>query len=157
MSVAANGARRLLLGDAVDRDAVDRAAVAHRWSLVNVYSRREDRPRRVVFATPDGALVTLVEDHRVAARYLVIIGHDPDAPLAEARRSLAHRTLDDVRAAIEHDRVRALCWLGVIGPASATGEWLEAVRAGLADGDERVRAAARFAAEGLGWPELSDG
>jgi lysine-N-methylase len=153
--VSGPGTRRLLLHPDVDRAAVDRAAARHGWALVNVYPRRSGRPRQVVFATRDGeALITFVEDHRVDARYLVIGAHVPDGPLAEARASLPTLALDQVLAMLPRDRVRALCWLGIAGPERAVAPVVEAIAAAADDPDPRVRDAAAFARDALGWPEL---
>lgn len=155
MTFSTDGSARLLLGASVTRDAVDRVAAAHGWSLVNIYRRRDNRPRAVVYATASGdALIAFVDDHRADARYLVVTAHDPEEPLSAARASLPHHTLDDVRAMLAEDRGRGLRWLAVAGPDAATPPWAAIVRASLSDDDERVRDAARFALDELGWPAL---
>ncbi len=143
---------RLLLAPEAGRAEVDALARDEGWKLVGILPREGGRPRQVLSASADGAeVVTLIEDHRVDARYLVLIGHDP-APAAErARRALPCLGIDDVLAMMERDRPRALCWLGIVAPETPTDPIDAILREASASEEARVRDAARFALEAAGW------
>ncbi|MEZ4337670.1 MAG: hypothetical protein R3B82_13710 [Sandaracinaceae bacterium] len=143
---------RVLLGAGVDRAAIDDAAHARGWPLLNLYRRDEGRPRQVVFGTGEW-LLTFVVDHRIDATYVVVEGHDEDGLADEVRAALPTVDLDGVIAMIEgDDRVRGLCWLGVVGPDAPAEPAASLVAHAAADEDPRVRDAAAFAVEALGWP-----
>ncbi|MEC7523359.1 MAG: hypothetical protein VYE22_25995 [Myxococcota bacterium] len=143
---------RILLTPPAGRDEVDAAALALGWSLANVYPRRDGRPRQVVYATGE-ALITFVDDHRVDARYLVLSGHDPDALADAARETLPTLSEAAVLELAATDRVRALCWLGVVGATSPAAT--RVIEEALESDEAPVREAARFAAEALGWEGAS--
>ncbi|MCA9609734.1 MAG: hypothetical protein KC619_29250, partial [Myxococcales bacterium] len=58
----------------------------------------------------------------------------------------------DVLAMLATERVRALCWLGVIGPATPTEPVASLLAAAAASEDRAERDAASFAYQALGWP-----
>ena len=147
---------RVLFGRKVDRAAIDALALVEGWRLVAVMAEKGSRPRQITFVSRAASeLVTLVEDHRIDARYLVVDGHDP-APLVELVR-LSLPCLDEraVLALLEADRPRALAYLGVIAGPHASEPALGILREALGSEDPSIAAAARFAAEASGWPELS--
>ncbi|CAG0959322.1 hypothetical protein ARNL5_00788 [Anaerolineae bacterium] len=95
---------RLLLQSDQDRDAFDAALVELELCLLNVLPATAHRPRQLVASSAGGEdLVCFVEDHRVPARYLVILSHDPE-PMAKALA--AHLTTVDARA-LEDELARA--------------------------------------------------
>lgn len=142
--------RRVLLHPAVDRAAIDRAAADLGWPLLNILGRRDGRPRQLVFGGPDW-LLTFVHDHRIDARYAVAAAHDPEALAGAVRASLPTLSLEDVLARLDEDRVRAVCWLGVVGPDAPTEPIARILREAGEHDDESLRNAARFATESLGW------
>lgn len=142
--------RRVLLHPAVDRAAIDRAAADHGWPLLNILGRREGRPRQLVFGGPDW-LLTFVDDHRIAARYAVAASHAPDALADAVRASLPSLSLDDVLARLDEDRIRAVCWLGVVGPDAPAEPVARILREAASAEDPALRDAARFACDSLGW------
>lgn len=144
--------RRILFAPGVDRDALDRAAAEHGWPLLNIFARRDGRPRQVIFGTAEW-LLTYVEDHRIDARYVTLAGHDTDALAAQVRSSLPVLGRSDVLAMLASDRVRAICWLGVVGPPEADELVATILDEADASVDERERDAARFAREALGWAD----
>lgn len=143
---------RVLLGSDVDRDAIDDAARARGWPLLNLYRREEGRPRQIVFGTAEW-LLTFVVDHRIAATYVVVEGHDEDGLAAAVREAFPTVDLEAViaMAGDPADRVRGLCWLGVVGPAERTEAVAAVLAAAATDEDDRIREAAAFATEALGW------
>ncbi|GAB5541188.1 MAG: hypothetical protein SangKO_009480 [Sandaracinaceae bacterium] len=141
-------AMRLLLKPPSGRDEVDSAAIALGWSLANVFPQREGRPRQVIYATAEG-LITLVEDHRIDARYLVFSGHDPEGLAAQAREVVETLDEDAVLEILAREPARGLCWLGIVGASREASE--KALRDALGGEAPELRAAARFAAEALGW------
>ena len=142
---------RVLLHPEVDRDAIDRAALEAGWPLLNIFGRTPTRPRQVIFGDAEW-LLTFVWDHRVDARYAVLDGHDVEALGAQLRAALPTLSLDDVLALLPTDRVRALCWLGVVGPEEPAASLREIFDAAERSSDARERDAAAFALEALGWP-----
>lgn len=146
---------RVLFAKEVDRAAIDALAMVEGWRLVSVMAEKGSRPRQITFVSREASeLVTFVEDHRIDARYLVVLGHDP-APLVELVR-LALPCVDEraVLARLETDRARALAHLGVVAGPSATEPALGILRAALESDDASIAAAARFGADASGWPEL---
>lgn len=142
---------RVLLGPGVDRAAIDDAAFARGWPLLNIYRREEGRPRQIVFGTGEW-LLTFVIDHRIAATYVVVEGHDEDGLAAQVRAALPTLDLTEVLAMVAgEDRLRGLCWLGVVGPPERTEPAASLLAEAAADEDAQVREAAAFAIEALGW------
>ena len=142
---------RILLAPSVDRAAIDRAGMEAGWPLVNIFARTQTRPRQVIFGDSEW-LLTFVWDHRVDARYAVLDGHDVDTLGAQLRGALPTLSLDDVRAMLETDRIRAICWLGIVGPPTPDPEIRRILDEALTSSDERIRDAAAFAEEALDWP-----
>jgi len=135
----------------VDREAVDRAAERCGWPLLNIFARREGRPRQVIFGTGEW-LLTYVEDHRIDARYVTLAGHDTDALEREVRASLPTLDTPRVLSMLGEDRVRALAWLGVVGPREEDPRIAALLLEASGSDDPRERDAAAFAREALGWP-----
>jgi lysine-N-methylase len=76
---------RLELPTGVGRGALDAWALQEGARLVDIWAARRGAPRRVVYAWPDGSLVTLCEsDDR---RWIELAGHDVE-PLAERARAM---------------------------------------------------------------------
>ena len=140
-----------LLAPEVDRDALDTAAEALAWQLLNIYARTEERPRQLFFGLPDGdGIAVLVEDHRIGTSYLVVEGHAPELALDLAARHLRELTRDEVLAELSEHRARTIAWLGIARPAVLTPAIDELLDEALQDEDANVRRAASFAAEALG-------
>lgn len=141
---------RILLARDVDRHAVEQAALSHGWPLLNIFARRDGRPRQTIYGSAEW-LLTFVEDHRVDAHYAVVAGHDPDTLAEQVRDALASLDLEHVLAQLETDRLRGLCWLGVVGPTEPCDPVAALLREAAGSSDEQERSAARFALEALGW------
>ncbi len=143
---------RVLLDRIVDRAAIDRAARARGWPLLNLFRRTDARPRQIVFGTGEW-LLTFVEDHRIAATYAVVDGHDAEGVAQAVRASLPWMGLDAVTALLDGpDRVKGICWLGVVGPATPEGPVAAILAAAASSEVPAEREAAAFAREALGWP-----
>jgi hypothetical protein len=151
---------RILLDPRVVREEIDALADARGWKLVNILPARNERPRQLVFATPENAgLVSFVDDHCIDARYVCFFAHDA-APVADVvRASLATLDLEAVIAmhAEPERRARALTYLAVLSPASASEPFLGLFSSALASDDAEIQAASMAAARRLSWPELLDG
>ncbi len=141
---------KLLLAPGVDRDAIDRAALEAGWPLLNIFARTPTRPRQVIFGDAEW-LITFVWDHRVDARYAVLDGHDVEALSAQLRAALPTLSVDDVLARLVTDRVRALSWLGIVGPSTPDVSIHEILRRARASDAPRERDAATFSLQALGW------
>ncbi|MBX3272979.1 MAG: hypothetical protein KF729_22140 [Sandaracinaceae bacterium] len=142
---------RVLLAEGTSRADIDRAARARGWPLLNLLRRTEGRPRQIVFGAAEW-LLTFVEDHRIAATYAIVHAHDEESVARAVREALPTLGLDDVLARVATDRVRAICWLGVVGPGAPASPVRELLAAAAASADPRERDAADFAYEALGWP-----
>ena len=142
---------RVLCAEGTSRVDIDRAARACGWPLLNILPRTETRPRQIVFGTSEW-LLTFVEDHRIAATYAVVEAHDEETVAGAVRAALPTLGLDDVLARVATDRVRAICWLGVVGPAAPASPLGELLAEAAASADARERGAADFAYEALSWP-----
>lgn len=146
---------RLLLHPDVGRAAIDRAAALHDWRLVNVSTRRRGQLRELFFTTSDGSsLLTFVEDHLDALRYLVVQGYAPELVVERARVTLATLDVDAVMDRMGSEPARALRMLAFAAPSTAAEPALSALLDALSDPDPDVREAAQFARATLGWPEL---
>lgn len=151
-------AHRILLSASVDRAAIDAAARAHGWRLSNIYAQRAGRPRQLSYMDASGeTLITVVDDYRIGARYVVLAGHDVAPASRDVRATLPSVSLQDVLAMWERPehRVRAVCWLGVIAPETPAGPALAIFEQAASSEDEDLRKAASFALEAAGWEDTS--
>jgi hypothetical protein len=145
---------RVLFAPGVGRAELDRLAVEDGWSLLHILARREGRPRQVFWATADGeAMITLVDDHRVDARYAVVSAHAPGPTLRRIRSVTRWLSRADVLALAEAPatKVRGLSWLGIVAPREPVEPIASTLERALGADDPRAREAARFAVEASGW------
>src|SRR5262245_25661785 len=93
---------RILLRADVDRNAFDAAMGALGLSLLEIVPATPERPRHLIAGHPN-AKVYFVEDHRVQARYLLVLGTDVDSWARALREQLPHWSAAELRIAAERE------------------------------------------------------
>ena len=141
---------RILFDATVDRDRIDQAAITLGWPLLNIFAQTATRPRQIIFGDAEW-LITFVWDHRIDARYAVLDGHDVETLATQIENALPTVSLHDVLAMLATDEVRALCWLGVVGPETRDERVGAILDRALESDEKKVRAAAEFAFSALAW------
>jgi len=149
----------MVLRQSATRDDVDDAVLRCGWQLTNVLDASAERPLQLIYATPDGRTVYLIDDVRLGVTYLAVTGEGASEFLRRSVEGLSILRGEQLTAAQLEGPVDLQAFRrGVAVPALSLDSPSRGVVAvferAFAHADPQVRAIVLTAASYALWPEL---